>query len=201
MELSERQKEIIEVIKEYGPITGEEIAKKIYISKSALRTDFAILNRLNIIISKKKIGYIYNYDSVTEKRLDIKVKNIMGAPIVLEEDISVSKCILYMFKMDIGTLFIVKNNNLVGVVSRKDLLRVTMGNVDIEKIPINMVMTRMPNIICTDEDESIDRCIEKIITHEIDCLPVIKKHNNRIEIVGRVSKTNLVKFLLDILVK
>lgn len=38
--LSERQKEILKIVRNYGPISGEEIAEKLNLSRSTLRVDF-----------------------------------------------------------------------------------------------------------------------------------------------------------------
>ena len=133
MQLTERQREIVEIIKKYGPITGDEIAKMIYITRSALRTDFSILKKMSIIKSKQKVGYTYN-EAFVESNNKTLVKHIMGMPITIDESYSVYKTVLLMFEKDIGTIFITKDGNLSGIVSRKDLLRIAIGKRDIEQI-------------------------------------------------------------------
>lgn len=200
MVLTERQKEIVEIIKKYGPITGEEIAKKIYITRSALRTDFSILKKLSIIKSKQKVGYTYN-EAFVESTNKTLVKHIMSKPITIDETYSVYKTVLLMFEKDIGTVYVTKDGNLSGIVSRKDLLRTAIGKRDIEQIPINMIMTRMPNIIFTTENEPIEECVKKLIDHEIDSVPVVRytDNPNKLKVVGRFTKTNVTKLILDIL--
>ena len=202
MQLTERQREIVEIIKKYGPITGDEIAKMIYITRSALRTDFSILKKMSIIKSKQKVGYTYN-EAFVESNNKTLVKHIMGMPITIDESYSVYKTVLLMFEKDIGTIFITKDGNLSGIVSRKDLLRIAIGKRDIEQIPINLIMTRMPNIIFSTEDETIEDCVKKIIEHQIDSVPVVRiteKNGKEIyKVVGRFTKTNVSKLLLDIL--
>ncbi|MBC2850719.1 CBS domain-containing protein [Cetobacterium sp. 8H] len=202
MRLTDRQKEIVEIIKKHGPIKGDDIAKMIYITRSALRTDFSILKKMSLIKSKQKVGYTYNeaFVETTNKTL---VKHIMGVPITIDESYSVYKTVLLMFEKDIGTIFITKDGNLSGIVSRKDLLRIAIGKRDIEQIPINLIMTRMPNIVFSTEDETIEECVKKIIEHEIDSVPVVRvmerngKEVNKV--VGRFTKTNVSKLLLEIL--
>lgn len=201
MTLTDRQKNIVEIIKQNEPITGDNIAKLMGLTRSALRTDFSILKKVSMIKSKQKIGYSYNKEFIEVENLKL-VSDIMGEPITVEENYSVYETILLMFGKDIGTIFITKNEELSGVVSRKDLLRATIGKRDIEKIPINMIMTRMPNIIYGVENESIESCVKKIIEHQIDSLPVIriiKKNDKQIyKVVGRFTKTNITKILLEI---
>lgn len=202
MQLTERQREIVEIIKKNGPITGDEIAKMIYITRSALRTDFSILKKMSIIKSKQKVGYTYN-EAFVESNNKTLVKHIMGMPITIDESYSVYKTVLLMFEKDIGTIFITKDGNLSGIVSRKDLLRIAIGKRDIEQIPINLIMTRMPNIVFSTEDETIEDCVKKIIEHQIDSVPVVRiteKNGKEIyKVVGRFTKTNVSKLLLDIL--
>lgn len=202
MQLTERQREIVEIIKKNGPITGDEIAKMIYITRSALRTDFSILKKMSIIKSKQKVGYTYN-EAFVESNNKTLVKHIMGMPITIDESYSVYKTVLLMFEKDIGTIFITKDGNLSGIVSRKDLLRIAIGKRDIEQIPINLIMTRMPNIVFSTEDETIEDCVKKIIEHQIDSVPVVRiteKNGKEIyKVVGRFTKTNVSKLLLAIL--
>src|SRR3712207_7959089 len=71
----------------------------------------------------------------------------MGEPKKVDSKSSVYETIVYMFENDIGSVFITEQKDiLVGVVSRKDLLKAALGNKDLEKLPIHMVMTRMPNL-------------------------------------------------------
>ena len=49
MDLTERQKKILIMLKEKSLLSGDEIAQNLNITKSALRTDFSILTTLKII--------------------------------------------------------------------------------------------------------------------------------------------------------
>ena len=200
MTLTERQKEIIDIVKKYQPITGKEIGERLYLTRSALRTDFSILTGMKILESKPKIGYSY-----IEKKDSEKVKDIMGPSITVDTNLSVYETILNIFSKDVGTIFITDQGSLVGVVSRKDLLKIAIGRTDIEKIPINIIMTRMPNIIYAEEDETILESLKKLIKHQIDSLPVVRieeKGGKKIyHTVGRLTKTNIAKLFMETLSK
>ena len=200
MILTERQKEIIDIVKKYQPITGKEIGERLYLTRSALRTDFSILTGMKILESKPKIGYSY-----IEKKDSEKVKDIMGPSITVDTNLSVYETILNIFSKDVGTIFITDHDSLVGVVSRKDLLKIAIGRTDIEKIPINIIMTRMPNIIYAEENESILESVKKLIKHQIDSLPVVRieeKDGKKIyHTVGRLTKTNIAKLFMETLSK
>ena len=198
MILTERQKEIIDIVRKYQPITGKEIGERLYLTRSALRTDFSILTKMNILESKPKIGYSY-----IEKKDSEKVKDIMGPSITVDTNLSVYETILNIFSKDVGTIFITEQDSLVGVVSRKDLLKIAIGRTDIEKIPINIIMTRMPNIIYAEENETILESVKKLIKHQIDSLPVVRieeKNGKKIyHTVGRLTKTNITKLFMETL--
>lgn len=119
----------------------------------------------------------------------------------MESNLSVYDTILQIFAKDVGTIFITEGENLVGIVSRKDLLKIAIGKTDINKVPINVIMTRMPNIIYCEENDEIVEVVKKLIEHQIDSLPVLKIKEVRgkkvYKIVGRVTKTNITKLFLE----
>ena len=188
MKLSERQKKILEIIKKTSPISGDEIAKNIGVTKSALRTDFSILTKMGLIFSKTKKGYSYKKQCTPNK-----VKDVMSPQNSIDVKTSVYDAIIHLFNHDLGTLLVTDAENLVGIISRKDLLKSVLNGKNIEKIPVTMIMTRMPNLICCYEDDEILDVIKKLIDHEIDAIPVIRKENDKIKVVGRFTKTNVTK--------
>ena len=188
MDLTERQKKILTMLKEKSLLSGDKIAENLNVTKSALRTDFSILTTLKLIISKQNKGYSYN-----NKCTMIKVKDCMSPQNSISVKTSVYDAIIHLFNYDLGTLVVVENEKLVGIISRKDLLKATLNKKNIEKTPVSMIMTRMPNIIHCFEDDNIIEAIEKLIKHEIDSLPVLRKEKGKLSLVGRFTKTNVTK--------
>ena len=188
MDLTERQKKILIMLKEKSLLSGDEIAQNLNITKSALRTDFSILTTLKLITSKQNKGYSYN-----DKCTTIKVRDCMSPQNSIDIRTSVYDAIIHLFNYDLGTLVVVENEKLVGIISRKDLLKATLNKKNIEKTPVSMIMTRMPNIIHCFEDDNIIEAIEKLIKHEIDSLPVLRKEKGKLSLVGRFTKTNVTK--------
>ena len=204
IKLSNRQEQIIKIIQENQPITGEAIADKIGLTRATLRPDLAVLSMCKIISAKPKVGYfIYEGNSnegITDKLMSIKLSDIKSMPIVVSESTSIYDCIVTIFLENVGTLFVVENKILKGIVSRKDLLKATMGGGDFNTMPVGVIMTRVPKAVYCTEDESIIDAAEKIIEHDIDCVPIIEfDDKNRMIITGRVSKTNVTKVMLDLI--
>ena len=188
MDLTERQKKILIMLKEKSLLSGDEIAQNLNITKSALRTDFSILTTLKLITSKQNKGYSYN-----DKCTTINVRDCMSPQNSIDIRTSVYDAIIHLFNYDLGTLVVVENEKLVGIISRKDLLKATLNKKNIEKTPVSMIMTRMPNIVHCFEDDNIKEAIEKLIKHEIDSLPVLRKEKGKLSLVGRFTKTNVTK--------
>ena len=187
MELTERQKKILLMLKDKSLLSGDEIAQNLNVTKSALRTDFSILTGLKLITAKQNKGYIYNESTIK------KVRDCMSPQNSINIKTSVYDAIIHLFNFDLGTLIVVENEKLVGIISRKDLLKAALNRKNIEKIPVSMIMTRMPNIVHCFEDDNIMEAIEKLIKHEIDSLPVLRKEKGKISLVGRFTKTNVTK--------
>ena len=103
-----------------------------------------------------------------------------------------------------GTLFIENNGVLVGAVSRKDFLKNAIGGTDIHKVPVGVIMTRMPNIVCGSTEDSAYDLAKKIIEHEIDSIPIVEKIGDglsekpQFKIVGKISKTNITKLFVKL---
>ncbi len=204
MELSNRQEQIIVIVKENGPITGENIAEHLGLTRATLRPDLAILTMAGFLDARPRVGYFYTgktgTELLTEKIKQFKVQEYQSVPIVVKEDASVYDAISTMFLEDVGTLFVVDGNAcLIGVLSRKDLLRASIGNQDLNAVPVHIIMTRMPNItVCYREDLMIDAA-KKLIEKQIDGLPVIKDTENGLEIVGRITKTTITKAFVELI--
>src|SRR5699024_9627068 len=203
VELSKRQKKILEIVKEDGPITGENIAKQLDLTRATLRTDLAILTMAGFLDARPRVGYFYTGKTGTELLTkEIRkyiVKDYQSVPIVIKEDESVYEAISTMFHEDVGTLFIIdEDHHLTGVVSRKDLLRASLGKQDLNDVPVHIIMTRMPNIEVCERDELLIEAAKKLINKEIDGLPVVKKTRNGYDVVGRITKTTITQVFVEL---
>lgn len=198
IELNQRQEKILQIVKENGPITGEHIADQLNLTRATLRPDLAILTMAGFLDARPRVGYFYTGKSgiqlLTDSLNHIHVRDHQSIPVVVDEGISVYDAIVMMFLEDVGTLFVVdKRALLVGALSRKDLLRASIGKQDLAAIPVNIIMTRMPNItMCTRDDLLID-VAKKLIDKQIDALPVVKETEKGFEVIGRVTKSNITK--------
>lgn len=207
IQLSERQEKIIDIVKENQPITSENIAKKLKLTRATLRPDLAILTMSGILDARPKVGYIYTgksiFNMVSEKIKNIKVSDRKSMPIIVDENTSIYDSIVTMFLEDISTIFVTSNGYLSGVVSRKDFLKSAIGGMNLNSTPVAVIMTRMPNIIVTYPEESILEAAMKLIDHEIDSLPVVKEEvqdngDKGYKLVGRITKTTITRLFVEL---
>lgn len=205
IKLTKRQEEIIEIVKKNQPITSEKLAQILNVTRAALRPDLAILTMTGILEARPKVGYLYskkgNNNLIYDYIKEITVADIKTKPTVVTEDTTVYDAIVQLFLNDVGTIFVVHNGYLTGAVSRKDFLKIAIGNTDVHKVPIGVIMTRMPNIITVTDEDTAYEAARKIIEHEVDSLPVIEKEvteegKESYKITGKVSKTNITKLFV-----
>jgi DeoR family transcriptional regulator, catabolite repression regulator len=206
IKLTLRQEEIIRLVKGNGPVTSEALAEKLNVSRAALRPDLAILTMTGILEARPKVGYIYSkkpsYSLVYDYIRNIKVSDVMSKPVVVDENTTVYDAIVHLFLNDVGTLFIQNNGILVGAVSRKDFLKIAMGGIDMHKVPAGVIMTRMPNIIFVEKEDTAYLAAQRIMEHEVDSLPVIERvfdgSKESLKIVGKISKTNITRLFVKL---
>lgn len=207
IQLSERQEKILEIVKEKQPITAEAIAKRLKLTRGTLRPDLAILTMSGILDARPKVGYYYtgktSLSFVSEKIKTIKVSDIKSVPIAVDEEVSTYDALVTLFLEDVSSIFVTSNGFLTGVVSRKDFLKNAMGGIDLTKIPVGIIMTRMPNIVITTADETALDAAIKLIEHEVDSLPVVEKVEREdgkedYKIIGKVSKTTITRLFVEL---
>lgn len=151
--------------------------------------------------ARPRVGYFYTGKTgvqlLTENLQKLFVKDYQSIPVVINENVSVYDAIVTMFLEDVGTLFVVDQHSLlVGVLSRKDLLRASIGKQELSSLPVNIIMTRMPNIAMCFRDDLLIEVAKTLIERQIDAMPVVKEADNGFEVIGRVTKTNIAKALV-----
>ena len=204
IKLSPRQEQIIKLVKEQEPMTSENLASMLGVTRAALRPDLAILTMTGILEAKPKVGYICSqktsHSLVYDYIMNIKVKDIMSKPVAVDENTTVYDAIVHLFLNDVGTLFVLNGDVLIGAVSRKDFLKMAMGGTDMHKVPVGIIMTRMPNIIFVEQEDTAYLAAKKIMEHEVDSLPVIERivdeTKETFKIIGKVSKTNITRLFV-----
>ena len=206
IEFTHRQQQIIELVKKHQPITSGQLAKKLNMTRAAIRPDLTILTMMGFLDARPKVGYSFSGKTINNMAAsyikNIKVSDIKSDAVMISEDTTVYDAIVTLFLKDVGTIYIHNDGMLIGVVSRKDCLKIAIGNTDIHKVPVGVIMTRMPNIAYIRDQDSACDVANKIILHEVDSVPVVetvKLENGKIgyKITGKVSKTNITRLIYN----
>jgi CBS domain-containing protein/biotin operon repressor len=208
LEFTRRQEQILDIVKKDGPITGEQVAERLNLTRATLRPDMAILTMSGLLEARPRVGYFFSGKSrgrvFAEKLHRVTVGEVKSVPLVVPEQCSVYDAIVSMFIEDVGTLFVVRDGGILdGVISRKDFLKSTLGGQDIHKLPVGVFMTRMPNVITVRPEESVWLAAQKLINHEIDAVPVVRSLADKgnavgLEVIGRLSKTNITRLFVEL---
>lgn len=203
IELNKRQQKILEIVKGNGPITGEHIAEQLSLTRATLRPDLAILTMSGFLDARPRVGYFYTGKSstqlLTEKLKKLSVRDFQAVPVIVKEQSTVYDAIVTIFLEDVGTLFVVDESGcLSGVLSRKDLLRASIGQQDLNSLPVNIIMTRMPNITVCKKDDLILDVAKNLLEKQIDSVPVVKKIEKGYEVTGRITKTMITRAFVSL---
>lgn len=156
--------------------------------------------------AKPKVGYFPGKARRSEGAgdFDIRVKDVQIPPIIVRETATVNDAVVALFLGNTGTLIVTDGEGiLLGVVSSKDLLKVTLGNPNAAAMPVGLVMTRMPNIATISPEDHLLEAARKMENHHVSSLPVVVPYgdaegHDKWEVVGRITKTTLNKILLRI---
>lgn len=205
MKLSKRQEQIAQIVREEGPVTGSAIAEHLEVTRSALRSDLSVLTMLGVLDARPNVGYYYvglSKETQTAERLkSFLVSDVLSQAVVVSGETSLYDTIVTIFTEDAGTILVCDDSYLVGVVSRKDLLRASMGQTDSHAMPISMIMTPVSKVITVEPTDTLVEAAQKMIDYEVDCLPVVVREDvgnkKRLKVVGRVSKTTVAKVFLE----
>ena len=205
VKLSKRQEQIAQIVREEGPVTGSAFAEHLEVTRSALRSDLSVLTMLGVLDARPNVGYYYvglSKETQTAERLkSFLVSDVLSQAVVVNGDTSLYDTIVTLFTEDVGTILVCDGSYLVGVVSRKDLLRASMGQTDSHTMPISMIMTPVSKVIAVEPTDTLVEAAQKMIDYEVDCLPVVAREDvgnkKRLKVVGRVSKTTVAKVFLE----
>ncbi|MEK4251032.1 helix-turn-helix transcriptional regulator [Paenibacillus sp. FSL W7-1287] len=208
IQLTQRQIDIIEFVQNQSPVTSDQIAEYLNVNRATLRSDLAVLVMLGYLDAKPKVGYFpgkaKNESNWSSRLEDMKVRDVQGVPFVISMNATVQDAVISLFLENVGSLIVTDQRGaLAGMVSRKDLLKVTLGNQSAPTMPVSLVMTRQPKIVTVEPDDSVLTAAKKLMSNEIGMLPVVRVTVDEegveyLEPIGRVTKTTMTEILLSL---
>jgi len=202
-QLTQRQNKIIQLLKAESPMTGETLSTKLNISLATIRADLRLLTTIGILDARPKVGYAYQGENLlqmdSQKFFQTTIAAILLPPTEIKLTTSMEEAVTKMFLADVGSLYVLDDDGaLVGLISRKDLLRASFTNRD-TTLPASIVMTRMPNVITVTADTSIIAASKLLLKHNVDSLPVVQNAGDT-HVIGKITKNRIFKYLIETLV-
>lgn len=204
--LTARQIEILKLVGIHAPITGDQLAEMLGTGKPTLRADLSLLVMLRLLEAKPRVGYFPGTASKEGERTlkrweEARVKDVQGIPNSVAETLSVHDAVVALFTGHAEALTVVdEHRRFVGVVTPKDLLKVTLGNANAGTIPVSMAMSRIPAIAAVRPDQPLIEAAKKMLAQELDGLPVVAREeqpSKRYEVIGWISKTNILRWIME----
>jgi CBS domain-containing protein len=206
---SERQKGIVDLLKTQSPLTTDSLAQTFQVSRSALQADLAMLLAWGVLEQQPRKGYSFCSDYDEQKALrkrvgHLRVRDFMRLPVSVREDCCIQEALVAMFTHNVASLIVVgESRELKGIVSRKDFLRASLGKTDFQQVPINVIMTRMPNIVLALPDDLVVDVALRLIKHEINTIPIteifIESDGNEIyHVIGSFNQTSVAALFVEL---
>ncbi len=117
---------------------------------------------------------------------DIMTRNI----VVIDHDKNAVEAARIMTEKGISSLFVVKDNNPVGIVTERDFIKkVCAKGLPVDQVKMGDIMSK---ILTTAEPETpIEVAIQRMVNHKVRRLPVMEKGR----LVGIITVTDLAKHL------
>jgi CBS domain-containing protein len=104
----------------------------------------------------------------------MRVREVMGKPIVVSPDTTVKEAAQIMADKDITTLFVVVGQKVIGILTDMDIIRrCVVQNKRASEVKAKEIMTS--NLITVDVDDNIEYAVDKMLDNKIRRLPVVSK--------------------------
>lgn len=104
----------------------------------------------------------------------MRVREVMGKPIVVSPDTTVKEAAQIMADKDITTLFVVVGQKVIGILTDMDIIRrCVVQNKRASEVKAKEIMTS--NLVKVDADDNIEYAVDKMLDNKIRRLPVVSK--------------------------
>jgi len=118
----------------------------------------------------------------------MKIAKVMNRVVVIDRDIRLSEAAKIMSKRGIGSLLVFKDKKISGIITERDVLK----NVKNLGSKISKVMSK--NVICVDENDSLEDAALLMSKHKIKRLPVLKNK----KVTGIITATDILAHSNDL---
>jgi CBS domain-containing protein len=115
------------------------------------------------------------------------IRDVMNKNVVMAgPEITVKEAARIMSKFHIGSLIILKNKKIIGIITERDILASVAQGKDAELTTVEEIMTK--NVITIAPDKTIEDAISLMTEHNIKKLPVVDVD----ELVGIITASDII---------
>jgi CBS domain-containing protein len=123
----------------------------------------------------------------------MKVKEIMGKPIIISPDITIKDAAKKMVECNVTTMMIIEDNKLVGILTEGDIVeRFAITDKISKNVIVKEIMSS--HLIKADEDENVENAVGVMLKNKIRRLPIVSKG----KLVGMLTLDYVAKHLPEI---
>lgn len=132
--------------------------------------------------------------TLSGEQFNLPIKDLkLRPPITLDGKVTLKEAVAVMQDSSIGSILIIdENNNVLGIVTERDLLMKAAGLRDeLDSIPISKVMTHHPN--CLKESEPIKTAMYFMYKEEYRHIPITDEEGKPVAVM---SIKDIVRFIV-----
>lgn len=113
----------------------------------------------------------------------MKVEEIMNKAFVIDHDDSIKAAAKIMASKDIGSLVVIKGEELIGIITERDIIK------NITQLDKKIYAIMNKQIITINAEEGLDNAVILMNKYKIKKLPVVDKKR---KLVGIITATDLI---------
>ena len=200
MELSDRQQQILDIVKAQQPLSGEKIAEELGISRATLRSDLSFLTLAGILQAAPKIGYTYAGSQIEpflfDETFHTGISELMVPPLLIEQSTPIREAITNLCMYNVRAIFVVDEQKLlIGTLNQKDLLRGSLTTSN-DQTPVAVCMTRLANVVTVTPEMNILEVAQLMTQYDTEALAVVDQKNSR-KIIGKITKSRILAYIIE----
>ncbi len=115
------------------------------------------------------------------------VKDVMKREVIaINPDISIREASKVMSQHNIGSLLVLDDEKLVGILTERDVLNLVAKGENLDEVKVKDVMSR--DVITIESDKKIEDAVDLMLKHKIKKLPVMESG----KIVGIITTSDII---------
>jgi len=115
------------------------------------------------------------------------VKDVMKREVIaINPDISIREASKVMSQHNIGSLLVLDDEKLVGILTERDVLNLVARGENLDEVKVKDVMSR--DVITIESDKKIEDAVDLMLKHKIKKLPVMESG----KIVGIITTSDII---------